>query len=101
MEQITENKELTYTYVGNIEIGLTDEDVESCAVPCSDNTSACEEVEGKDYINGQLSSYTDAELAEAVKSYAIENTESMTRKELYTYIVWLAAWDIKDDDGEE
>ena len=92
----TNNNELKYANVDIIEIGLTNEDVESCAIPCADNTSSCKEVAMKEYVKEQLSNYTDTELANAVKYYGIDHTEFMMRLELTTYIVWIAAWDIVD-----
>lgn len=90
-------QDLLYTFVDNIEIGLTEEDANHGyhMGECDDDVKELIEV---DYIKEQLSKYSDEELRNAVRAYAVEDTESMNRERLEKWIVFLAAGNIIDED---
>ena len=83
------------TYVGGIEFEMTLEDAMKCSHQgsCDDDVN---EVSLKPYIQNQLKNYSNKEIANELKEYAIENTDKFNRETLEEYVVWLAAANIMD-----
>lgn len=85
-----------YTYVDNIELYLQEEHV-SMICHSGNNDTECRVVAAMPYIVEQLSHRSIEDISQAIESYGIElnNKEPNT---LYDYMVWIAAWNIFDDE---
>ena len=82
------------TYIENIELEIPLHAVyEICH--SGDNSEAVT-ARLDDRIKEQLNRYTQKQLAQAVAAYGIEDTDTMTIKQLQEYILWIGAWDIFD-----
>lgn len=87
--------ETEFAYIFNVELEIPLKAVdEICQIGSND-----EAVENNlnDFILEQLKEYPKERLIQAVEAYGIENVDKMTTHELYQYILWLGAWNIKDD----
>jgi hypothetical protein len=90
-------KELIYHYCENVELGLTNEDTHICYHQgrCDEDVS---QVLSQDYVREQLEKYSDKELRDSVRAYAVEDVDSFDRHRLETYVVWLVAGNIVEDE---
>lgn len=82
------------TYIENIELEIPLHTVyEICH--SGDNSEAVT-AQLDEFITNQLKPYTKEQLAQAVAAYGIEDTDTMTIKQLQEYILWIGSWDIFD-----
>ena len=96
----TMEKELVYHYCDNIELGLTYEDAHDCSHSGSCD-AGCERVVSQPYVKKQLAKYSDKELRKSVKAYGVDDVDSFDRHRLETYVVWLVAGSIVEDEYTE
>lgn len=85
-----------YTYVDNVELYLHAEHV---AMIChsGSNDAECRYVANLPYMSEQLKRISYTAMMDAIESYGIElNDKTIT--DLYDYMVWLAAWNIFDEE---
>lgn len=87
---------LITNYVGNIEISMTLEDAKHCSHQghCDEDVK---EVLLQPYIQQQLKNYSNKEMEQELKEYAIEDVETFDRQTLEEYIIWLVAGNIMDE----
>ena len=85
-----------YTYVDNVELYLHAEDV---AMIChsGSNDAECREVSSMPYMVEQLNRISYDTMMDAIESYGIE-LEDKDLPDLYDYMVWIAAWNIFDEE---
>lgn len=85
-----------YTYVDNIELYLQEEHV-SMICHSGSNDAECRVVAAMPYISEQLKNTSDSVIKDAIESYGIEIGQK-SEAELREYLVWIAAWNIFDDE---
>ena len=87
---------LFYTYVDNVELYLHAEDV---AMIChsGSNDAECRAVAAMPYMVEHLKRISYATMMDAIESYGIE-LDNKDLPNLYDYMVWIAAWNIFDDE---
>lgn len=88
---------LEFTYIEGIELGISKDDV-SLICHSGSNDDEVAKVANKKYIKEQLKRYSDEKLIEAI-GYVITDdlTDIDTRQKKEEYIVWIAAWNIFDE----
>ncbi len=83
-----------YAYVDNIDIELTDEDVQAIAISGT-NDAAVAEVAAQQYVIDQFKNYTVKQIKEAVNGYGCE-LKGIKRQKAIEYAIWIAAWNISE-----
>lgn len=86
-----------YTYVGSIDIEMTDEDVQFIC-QSGNNDYEVAEVLKRPYIKDQLKNIETEKLLQSVSYCLGDPLEDKSRESLENYLVWLAAWNIIEGD---
>ncbi len=86
-----------YTFVGDIDIELTDGDVQHICQSGSNDQYVAEVLKNQ-YVKDQLKDIETSKLSEVVRGYVVDLPSRISRERLESYLVWLAAYNISEDD---
>lgn len=86
--------------LGTFDIILEKYDADCCSHPGPCDLD-CERTIGLDYVKKQLKEISSEQIREVLTDYGLEDVDEKDRKQLETYIVWLAAGDIMDGNCTE
>lgn len=86
--------------LGTFDIELEDYDADCCCHPGPCDLD-CERTIGLEYVKDQLAEISSEQIINVLEDYGIDDATQKDRKQLETYIVWLAAGDIMEGNCTE
>ena len=90
--------ETEFAYIDDIELEIPLKAVDEICQSGSNDEAVKNNL--NDFILEQLKEYPKERLIQAVAAYGVEDVDKMTINEIHQYILWLGAWNIKDDMDE-